>query len=304
MSDNTFISINPLGRAYFCFYESPFMQEICPKTLETLRTVDLNKSLGILTNASHPHYDDHGNMISIGIMVGSRGPEYIIRKTEVGRDSADFDKLQVLASVRTRWALNPGYMHSFAVTDRFFVLIEQPLSVNVAKLAVGSFRGTPMIDCLRWRGSRSTLFHVVDRITGEELSGVRYKSKAFFYLHTINAYEDQGHVVLDVSCYESPDMLSCMYLEALQSAQSDPEYAAMFRGRPQRFVLPLDTRGGSSSAGENLVKLGYTTATATRAGEQGSRQTGPREDLRRRLRDPDHKLREVSVASSALFPDI
>ena len=29
MSDNTMISVYPLGSNYFCFYESPFLQQVC-----------------------------------------------------------------------------------------------------------------------------------------------------------------------------------------------------------------------------------------------------------------------------------
>ena len=34
--------------------------------------------------------------------------------------------------------------------------------------------------------------------------------------HTINAFEDAGHIVLDISCYKSPKMLYCMNVDALQ----------------------------------------------------------------------------------------
>ena len=46
----------------------------------------------------------------------------------------------------------------------------------------------------------------------------------------------------------------------LQTAQSSPDYADLFRGRPQRFVLPLVTE--PLKKGQNLVTLTYTTATA------------------------------------------
>ena len=39
---------------------------------------------------------------------------------------------------------------------------------------------------------------------------------AFFFLHTINAYEDDNHLVLDICCYKNAKMLDCMYIEALQ----------------------------------------------------------------------------------------
>ena len=44
-----------------------------------------------------------------------------------------------MAKVRSRWMLEPGYMHSFAVTDNYFILIEQPLTVHAPTLAKGIF---------------------------------------------------------------------------------------------------------------------------------------------------------------------
>ena len=82
---------------------------------------------------------------------------------------------------------------------------------------------------------------------------IKYQTSPFFYLHTINAYEDDGHLVIDICCYAryilssfllcqvrsnicillhasdisplSPAMLNCMYLEELSKAQTNPQYA-------------------------------------------------------------------------------
>lgn len=45
--------------------------------------------------------------------------------------------------------------------------------------------------------------------------------------------------MIDISCYRDPEMLNCMYIDTMKSAQNNPDYARMFRGRPLRFVLPL-----------------------------------------------------------------
>lgn len=92
---------------------------------------------------------------------------------------------------------------------------------------------------MRWHGDCDTVFHIINRSSGEA-SKVVYTSEAFFFLHTINAYEDNGHIVIDIALYKNPHMLHCMTLAALQTAQSDPSYAYRFRGRPHRFVLPLN----------------------------------------------------------------
>lgn len=76
-------------------------------------------------------------MFTIGMKIGLTGPEYIISKFP--QDSAEaFGNGRLVAKVRSRWMLEPGYMHSFAVTDNYFILIEQPLTVHAPTLAKGT----------------------------------------------------------------------------------------------------------------------------------------------------------------------
>ena len=125
-------------------------------------------------------------------------------------------------------------------------------------------RDAAVIDAMRWHGDCDTVFHIINRSTGET-SKVVYTSEAFFFLHTINAYEETGagsnpsYIVIDIALYKNPHMLHCMTLSALQTAQSDPTYAKRFRGRPHRFVLPLNPNLSSKT---NLVHLPYTKAKA------------------------------------------
>ena len=114
------------------------------------------------------------------------------------------------------------------------------------------------MDAMRWHGDCDTLFHVINRSSGEATKVV-YTSESFFFLHTINAYEEADNIVIDIALYKNPHMLHCMTLTALQTAQSDSSYAQRFRGRPYRFVLPLKPNMHSKS---NMVHLPYTQAKA------------------------------------------
>lgn len=59
-----------------------------------------------------------------------------------------------------------------------------------------------------------TLIHLISRYNGETVK--TFKSDAFFYLHIINQYEENDHVVIDICCYRDPSMIDCMFIEALQ----------------------------------------------------------------------------------------
>lgn len=129
------------------------------------------------------------------------------------------------------------YPFLLGVTERFFVIVEQPLSVSLTEFVKASLSNQQLASCLKWFEDKPTLFHLMDRETGK----VRYtfQSEAFFYLHIINQYEEDNHVVIDICCYKDPEMINCMYLESIMNMQSNPNYASHFRGRPLRFVLPL-----------------------------------------------------------------
>ena len=40
-----------------------------------------------------------------------------------------FEGGTILASIASRWLLEPGYMHSFAITSHYYILIEQVSSL-------------------------------------------------------------------------------------------------------------------------------------------------------------------------------
>lgn len=142
MSDNAMISIYPLGKNYFCFYESPFLCRLDPYTLATCERVDLNKKLSVFSHGSHPHYDAQGNMYTIAVKIGFSGPEYVIHRFPREGQVEAFEGGQPLARVRSRWLLEPGYMHSFAITENYYILVEQPMTVHAPSLARGKHTGT------------------------------------------------------------------------------------------------------------------------------------------------------------------
>ncbi len=74
---------------------------------------------------------------------------------------------------------------------------------------------------------------------------------ALNFFHNIYNSFFKNQVVVDICAYRSPAMMDCMFVKRLQTAQSDPDYAALFHGRPRRFVLPLKPRPGA----ENQVGL-------------------------------------------------
>lgn len=236
-SDNAMISIYPFNDEFYAFTESPVIHKFDPETLDTLERVNLQEKLGIVNHTSHPHVMHDGTVYNLGLSVSKTGPAYNIICFPCGDDV--FDKARVVAEIPTRWKLHPSYMHTFGITENFFIIVEQPLTVSVPAVVKSQLTNEPMISCLKWFPEKLTHIYLIDRDTG--LLKHEFHAESFFYLHIINQYEKDDHVVIDISCYRDPEMLNCMYIDSMRNMQSNPDYAKMFRGRPLRFVLPLLT---------------------------------------------------------------
>ncbi len=57
---------------------------------------------------------------------------------------------KILAKIPSHWPFNPTYMHTFAVTDNYIILIEQSLRISVAQIIQLSITHGPMTDALIW----------------------------------------------------------------------------------------------------------------------------------------------------------
>jgi carotenoid cleavage dioxygenase-like enzyme len=118
---------------------------------------------------------------------------------------------RVIGSLPVR---EPAYMHSFGLTERWLVLAEFPLVVNPLALALS---GRPFIENYRWKPERGTRFTLVDRATGHTLEG--FESEACFAFHHVNAYEQEGEVIVDVCAYPDAGIVEDLYLERLRAGK-------------------------------------------------------------------------------------
>lgn len=69
-----------------------------------------------------------------------------------------FDQAEVVASVPSRWTLNPSYMHTFGMTENYYIIIEQPWAVNLITSMFSQFKSFPMAHCLKWHENENVSF--------------------------------------------------------------------------------------------------------------------------------------------------
>ncbi|EZA49146.1 hypothetical protein DMN91_005250 [Ooceraea biroi] len=248
MSDNSMISIYPFGDEYYTFTEAPVMHRIDPKTLETTGRINVSKYVNIVNHTSHPHVMADGTIYNVGMSITPLGPRYnvvcfrpncVITDDSEKKKRSMFDEATIVASVPSRWLLNPSYMHTFGITENYFIIVEQPLAISFVEMAFAYIKQKQMMNSFKWHENEKTLIHILSRETGHTVR--TFVAEVFFYLHIINQFETRGgeYIVLDICCYRDPKMLEYMYIDSMKNMHNDADFARLFRARPLRFILPM-----------------------------------------------------------------
>jgi carotenoid cleavage dioxygenase-like enzyme len=221
LTDNANVNLTRLGDEYLAMTETPVPVRFDPDTLATLGHDPGAQPFGQITTA-HPHHDpQRGELLNFAAQLGRRNEYRIYARRSV-------DEGRTLATHGVR---EPAYMHSFAITPRFVLLIENPLVVNPLKLALS---GKAFIDNYTWKPERGLRIHAFDRASGARHAS--WTTDAAFVFHTINAYEDGDALVLDLCAYEDASVIGLLDLGLLRSGTGTAPDA-----RPRRLTLPLDS---------------------------------------------------------------
>lgn len=216
ITDNCNVNITKLGEQYVAMTETPMPIAFDPATLEAAGVA--YRPPGQLTIA-HPHAGKHGELVSYAVRFGPR-TSYRVYTEDASATQAVIAKLPVS---------RPAYMHSFGITERLVVLAEFPLVVNPVSIPLS---GRPFIENYAWEPERGTRFLVIDRESGE-LRG-SYEGDAFFCFHHVNAWEQDGELIVDLVAYEDAEIVKCLYLDRLRDRGGLPE------SRLQRCRIGLD----------------------------------------------------------------
>lgn len=256
-TDNTVVSVFPIGENFYAFTESPRIRHFDSETLETLELVDIKEQTGVITQTSHPVVVEDGSLFNLGLAVTSAGAEYILFGVPNTEDS--FKSLKILSKIPPKRKNYPAYSHSFAYTENYFVVIEQPFSISVYATLKGLFFRITALDIFKWLEKEPAYIHLIDRKTGEVVH--TFETETFFYFHTINAYEENNHVVLDIICYRNSEIVKGMFVKNMRNLQKNQKKTKMYDSRPLRFVFPLNY-STDDKTDKNLINLNGSDAKA------------------------------------------
>ena len=189
---------------------------------------------------AHPHVTPDKSVINISATYGRTSTYNIIQipPSSEKPDERPLEGGKVLCSIPATNGL--GYMHSFCITENYFVITEQPLVLDLWRAITHRFSGSCPADFLCWDPDRLTKFHVVDRESGTRV-GV-FTADPFLVFHHINAFEKDGKIFLDGCCFHDDSIIRQLYLINLRSTNQE-EQKKYDVAEVRRYELPLKELG-------------------------------------------------------------
>ena len=194
-----------------------------PQTLATKQPFVYKNLKSTAIQTAHPHYDPKTN-ISYNYMLDlGPFPTYNLYRV-VGREATR------IAQIRTS---NPSYMHSFGMTEHYFILAEYPVRLSIWAQFQFLFTEIPIFGNFAWNPQVPTYFTVIDRETGAIVA--KREAEPFFCFHHVNAFERDGEVVVDVAAYADSTIIQGLYLQTMRSQDEFSTMTAEFR----RYRIPI-----------------------------------------------------------------
>lgn len=225
---NANVSIGTIADQFVAQAEVPMPVAFDGDTLSTIGILDYEDRLQGYVTTAHPHYDrDQHAAYNYLLNFGVTSTYQVYRLPDGSR------RRQLLGSATAK---RPSYMHSFAISKKYAILMEFPLVVNPFRLLAS---GKPFIANYRWEPERGTRFSLVDRHTGE----VRYAhaDEAWFGFHHVNAVDrdqEDGVIDLDIIAYPTAEVVQHFYLTSLLERPNHNVYPA---SELRRFTINAAT---------------------------------------------------------------
>ncbi|XP_042872326.1 beta,beta-carotene 15,15'-dioxygenase-like [Penaeus japonicus] len=248
IKDNCLVNVLQVTDQMVVMTATDEVRVVDPETLDIIgdkRTI--SDYVAVRQASPHPHVDPDGTVYNLAASGSREGSTYNIISLPNGR----IEQAKIEASILARWRFHPAYIHSFAITEHYFVLLDMPLNFGIGALLAGRYLGRSFQEAMVWYPNEKVQFRVIDRRTGLEHPTI-FTSEAFFTFHHINAYEtDDDMLVIDTSYIESGEVVKSLYFSNLNKSESDPT-KMKFDCVAKRFVLPLGDVGEMPTESELL----------------------------------------------------
>lgn len=277
-TDNPNVSLVKQGQRYLALTELPIPAEFDPDTLRTVGPLVYKDRLPPGSTTAHPHQDD-GRLYN-HILEYSASPSFRLYYQDGDEPRQEFARFQ---------ESEPGYVHSFGMSEDYLVITSGPFQVSPLKLL---FRSRPFIENFRWKPEVGTRFHLASKPGGKRLRKT-LTGPSFFCFHHINSVQEGSDVVnLDLVGYHDARVIEQLRLARLERGESidfgkfqryqldlqKGKVELVFESRhplelprfdyarrntkSYRFVYGISAQGGESSFYDRLIKLEVDTDQA------------------------------------------
>lgn len=220
ITDSAKVSIAKIAEHYLALAETPIQVEFDPQTLESVGVFQYEPGTTGQMTTVHPQFDFASDEVFNLVTRFHRVSHYRVYRLKGQLEPELASSLPVS---------QPAYMHSFGMTENYFILSEFPLVVNPLHLLLWL---KPYIENFRWEPKRGAPFWIIDRRTGKLARKV--EADPYFAFHHVNAFERGDELVVDIAAYPDADVLQAYYLNRLK----DPTLEVPF-GNLRRYRLPL-----------------------------------------------------------------
>ncbi|XP_071327991.1 carotenoid-cleaving dioxygenase, mitochondrial-like isoform X2 [Trachinotus anak] len=264
-TDNANVSFVTYKGDYYVSTETNVMHKVDPETLETTKKVDWSKFIAVNGATAHPHTEPDGTTYNMGNSYTAKGAYYNIIKVPPTKKTAEetLEGATVLCSIPSADKSKPSYYHSFAMSENYVVFIEQPIKMDLLKIVTGKLRTKSISDGFSWDPKLKTIFHLIHKQTGE-VSSIKYLAKPLSTFHQINAFEEDGFLIIDMCASDDGQAITNYNVQNLRKSGEalDEVYNTLCRVFPRRFVLPLNV-DNDTPYNQNLNRSN-STATSVR----------------------------------------
>jgi beta,beta-carotene 9',10'-dioxygenase len=243
LGSNTNVNISKLGERFVAFTETPLPIEFDPQTLETVGVIRFDDKLAGEISTPHPHYDAVRRAGINSMTHFSAKSSYNIYATGDGEP-----KRSLIGAIPTQ---EPAYIHSFAITEQYIVVVEFPLVVNPLTMLLA---GKPFIENFQWKPERGSRFFVMRKDDGQVVH--TSQGEAFFAFHHINAFERDHEIVVDIATMRDTWIIDSFYLQKVTAPQATIPASTL-----TRYTLSLNgaalTSTVVSDTGIELPRINY-----------------------------------------------
>ncbi|XP_077397556.1 beta-carotene oxygenase 2b isoform X2 [Festucalex cinctus] len=265
-TDNANVSVVTYKGDYYVSTETNMMHKIDPDTLETTKKVNWSSFIAVNGATAHPHTELDGTTYNMGNSYSSKGSHYNIIQVPQTKNYSEetLEGAKVLCSIPSADSTKPSYYHSFAMSENYVVFIEQPIKMDLLKVVTGKLTGKSISDAFFWDPKHKTVFHLIHKKTGK-VSSIKYLAQPLSTFHQINAFEENGYLIIDMCASDDGQAISNYNIQNLRKSGEDLDevYNTLCRVFPRRFVLPLNV-DDKTPFNQNLNSLPNSSATSLR----------------------------------------